>query len=118
MPPTMGMMMLSRMIMYFCGDPDSWDMRSLMIGMMGGMGGGMMGGMGGGMMGGMGGGMGGMGVACGRCRPPICRPRFWIPARPDICRRDWSASRRRIPNQALACPRRVRGCKFSATSTR
>ena len=32
------------MIMYFCGDPDSWDMRSLMIGMMGGM----MGGMGGG----------------------------------------------------------------------
>ena len=56
----MGMMMLSRMIMYFCGDPESWDMRSLMIGMMGGMGGGMMGGMGGGM-GGMGGGMGGMG---------------------------------------------------------
>ena len=57
----MGMMMLARMIMYFCGDPDSWDMRSLMIGMMGGMmggmGGGMMGGMGGGMMGGMGGGM-------------------------------------------------------------
>jgi hypothetical protein len=45
--------------MYFCGDPESWDMRSLMIGMMGGMGGGMggMGGMGGGMMGGMGGGM-------------------------------------------------------------
>jgi hypothetical protein len=61
MPPTMGMMMLSRMIMYFCGDRDSWDMRSIMIGMMGGMGGGMMGGMGGGMMGGMGGGMGGMG---------------------------------------------------------
>ncbi len=61
MPPTMGMMMLARMIMYFCGDPDSWDKRSLMIGMMGGMmggmGGGMMGGMGGGMMGGMGGGM-------------------------------------------------------------
>jgi hypothetical protein len=51
-------MMLSRMIMYFCGDPESWDMRSLMIGMMGGMGGGM-GGMGGGGMGG--GGMGGMG---------------------------------------------------------
>ena len=25
MPSTMGMMMLSRMIMYFCGDPDSWD---------------------------------------------------------------------------------------------
>ncbi len=59
MPSMMGMMMLSRMIMYFCGDPESWDKRSLMIGMMGGMGGGM-GGMGGGM-GGMGGGMGGMG---------------------------------------------------------
>ena len=62
MPATMGMMMLARIIMYFCGDPDSWDMRSLMIGMMGmrgmgGMGGGMggMGGMGGGGMGGMGG---------------------------------------------------------------
>ena len=42
MPSMMGMMMLARMIMYFCGDPDSWDMRSLMIGMMGmrGMGGG------------------------------------------------------------------------------
>ena len=25
MPPMMGMMMLSRMIMYFCGDVDSWD---------------------------------------------------------------------------------------------
>jgi hypothetical protein len=60
MPPTMGMMMLSRMIIYFCGDRESWDMRSLSIGMMGGMGGGMMGGMGGGMMGGMGGGGGGM----------------------------------------------------------
>ena len=35
MPSTMGMMMLARMIMYFCGDPDSWDKRSLMIGMMG-----------------------------------------------------------------------------------
>jgi hypothetical protein len=58
MPSTMGMMMLSRMIMYFCGDPQSWDQRSLMIGMMAG---GMGGGMGGGMMGGMGGGMGGMG---------------------------------------------------------
>jgi hypothetical protein len=63
MPAMFGMMTLSRIIMYFCGDPDSWDMRSLMIGMMGmrgmgGMGGGMMGGMGGmGMMGGMGGGM-------------------------------------------------------------
>ena len=42
MPAQMGMMMLARIIMYFCGDPDSWDMRSLMIGMMGGMGGGMM----------------------------------------------------------------------------
>ena len=63
MPPMMGMMMLANVIMYFCGDFDSWDRRSLMIGMgrMGGMGGGMggmgggMGGMGGGMMGGMGG---------------------------------------------------------------
>ena len=53
MSPIMGMMMLSRMIMYLCGDYDGWDQRSLRIGMMGGMG------MGGGM-GGMGGGMGGM----------------------------------------------------------
>jgi hypothetical protein len=53
-------MMLARMIMYFCGDPDSWDRRSLMMGMMGGMMGGM-----GGMMGGMGGGMGGMGGMMG-----------------------------------------------------
>ena len=37
MPATMGMMMLARIIMYFCGDPESWDMRSLMIGMMGSM---------------------------------------------------------------------------------
>ena len=64
MPPMMGMMMLANVIMYFCGDFDSWDRRSLMIGMgrmggMGGMGGGMMGGMGG-MGGGMMGGMGGM----------------------------------------------------------
>jgi hypothetical protein len=70
MPPMMGMMMLSRMIMYFCGDVDTWDMRSLMIGMgrMGGMGmGGMgMGGMG---MGGMG--MGGMGM---RSVPPTSLP--------------------------------------------
>ena len=36
MPPTMGMMMLSRLIMYLCGDYDSWDHASLMIGMMGG----------------------------------------------------------------------------------
>ena len=67
MPPMMGMMMLSRMIMYLCGEYDSWDMRSLSIGMMGGMGG-----MGGGM-GGMGGGMGGMGGMMGggmRSVPP------------------------------------------------
>ena len=51
MPPMMGMMMLSNIIMYFCGDQASWDRRSLMMGMGGGMGG-----MGGGM-GGMGGGM-------------------------------------------------------------
>ena len=70
MPPSMGMMMLARMIMYFCGDPDSWDMRSLMIGMMGGMGGGM------GGMGGMGGGMGGMGGMGGGMRsvPPTGLP--------------------------------------------
>jgi hypothetical protein len=70
MPSMMGMMMLARMIMYFCGDPDSWDMRSLMIGMMGGR---MMGGMGGGMMGGMGGGMGGMGGGM-RSVPPTGLP--------------------------------------------
>ncbi|MFI5460969.1 MAG: hypothetical protein ACHRXM_36635, partial [Isosphaerales bacterium] len=56
---------------YFCGDPESWDMRSLRIGMMGGMGGGM-GGMGGGM-GGMGGGMGGMGGGM-RSVPPTGLP--------------------------------------------
>ncbi len=66
MPPMMGMMMLSRLIMYFCGDPESWDPRSMMMGM--GMGGGMMGGMGGmGMGGGMGGGMMGGGM---RSVPP------------------------------------------------
>ena len=71
MPPTMGMMMLSRLIMYLCGDYDSWDQRSLMIGMMG-MGG--MGGMGMGMgMGGMGGGMGGMGGGM-RSVPPTSLP--------------------------------------------
>ncbi len=72
MPPMMGMMMLARMIMYFCGDPSSWDQRSLMIGMMGGGG---MGGMGGGGMGGMGG--GGMGGAMGggmRSVPPTDLP--------------------------------------------
>jgi hypothetical protein len=58
--------------MYFCGDPDSWDPRSLMIGM-GGMRGGMMGGMGGGMMGGMGGMMGGMGGGM-RSVPPTDAP--------------------------------------------
>jgi hypothetical protein len=75
MPATMGMMMLARIIMYFCGDPDSWDMRSLMIGMMGGMGmmGGGMGGMGGGM-GGMGGGMGGMMGGGMRSVPPTLLP--------------------------------------------
>ncbi len=36
----MGLMTLSRLIMYFCGDYDSWDPRALMMG----MGGGMMGG--------------------------------------------------------------------------
>jgi hypothetical protein len=70
MPPMMGMMMLARMIMYFCGDFDSWDMRSMMMGMGGGMG--MMGGgMGG--MGGMGGGMGGMGGMM-RSVPPTGLP--------------------------------------------
>jgi hypothetical protein len=73
MPPTMGMMMLARLIMYLCGDYDSWDQRALAIGMggMGGMGGGM-GGMGGGM-GGMGGGMGGMGGGM-RSVPPTGLP--------------------------------------------
>ncbi len=57
MPASMGMMMLGRLIMTLIGDRDSWDQRSLMMGMMMGMGGGM-GMMGGGMgmMGGMGGG--------------------------------------------------------------
>src|SRR5271166_2136153 len=69
MPPTMGMMMLARLIMYLCGDYDSWDQRSLSIGMMG-MGGMGMGGMG---MGGMGGGMGGMGGGM-RSVPPTSLP--------------------------------------------
>ena len=47
MPAMMGMMMLGRLIMGMVGDRDSWDQRSLMQGMSGGMGG-------------MGGGMGGM----------------------------------------------------------
>jgi hypothetical protein len=65
MPSMMGMMMLSRLIMYLAGDYDSWDQRAMMMGM-GGMG---MGGMG---MGGMGmGGMGGMGMMGGmRSVPP------------------------------------------------
>ncbi len=66
-PPSVGIMMLSRIIMYFCGDPESWDQRSLLIGMGGGMGG-----MGGGM-GGMGGGMGGMGGGM-RSVPPTSLP--------------------------------------------
>jgi hypothetical protein len=75
LPATMGMMMLGRLIMQLCGEKDSWDVTSLMSGMMGGMGGGMMGGMGGGMMGGMGGGMGGMGAGGGfRSIPPTGLP--------------------------------------------
>ena len=69
LPPMMGMMMLANIIMYFTGDYDSWDRRSLMVGM-GRMGG--MGGMGGGM-GGMGGGMGGMGGGM-RSVPPSSLP--------------------------------------------
>src|SRR5271157_5716814 len=70
MPPTMGMMMLARLIMYLCGDYDSWDQRALSIGMMG------MGGMGMGGMGGMMGGMGGMGMMGGGMRsvPPTGLP--------------------------------------------
>jgi hypothetical protein len=60
-PPTIGIMMLSRMIMYFCGDPETWDQRSMSIGMMGGG------------MGGMGGGMGGMGGGM-RSVPPTSLP--------------------------------------------
>ncbi len=33
MPPMMGLMTLSRLIMYFCGDYDSWDPRAMMMGM-------------------------------------------------------------------------------------
>ena len=70
LPASMGMMMLGKLIMSLIGDRDNWDQRSLMSGMMMGMGG-----MGGGM-GGMGGGMGGMEVACVPFRPPDCtRPR-------------------------------------------
>jgi hypothetical protein len=83
MPPMMGMMMLGQLIMNLVGDKDSWDMTSMMSGMMGGMGGmgggmggmgGGMGGMGGGGMGGMGGGMmGGMGGGF-RSVPPVGTP--------------------------------------------
>jgi len=80
MPPMMGMMMLGRLIMTLVGDKDSWDMTSLMSGMMGGMGGmgggmmGGMGGMGGGMMGGMGGMGGGMMGGGFRSVPPTGLP--------------------------------------------
>ena len=57
--------------MYLAGDYESWDQRSLMIGMMGMRGG--MGGMGGGM-GGMGGGMGGMGGGMGMMSVPPTGP--------------------------------------------
>ena len=63
--------MLARLIMYLAGDYESWDQRSLMIGMMGMRGG--MGGMGGGM-GGMGGGMGGMGGGMGMMSVPATGP--------------------------------------------
>jgi hypothetical protein len=43
-PPLVGMLMISRIIISVCGDNDSWDQRSLGIGM-GGMRGGMVGGM-------------------------------------------------------------------------
>jgi hypothetical protein len=69
MPASMGMMMLSRLIMYLCGDFDTWDQRAMA---MGGMGMGGMGGMGGGM-GGMGGMMGGMGGGM-RSVPPTGLP--------------------------------------------
>ena len=36
-PSIMGMMVLSRNLFYLCGDPDSWDKRSLIFGMMGKM---------------------------------------------------------------------------------
>jgi hypothetical protein len=59
MPPTMGLMLVGRLIMSLVEPTESWNPASLMMGMMG-MGGMGMGGMGGGMGGGMmGGGMGG-----------------------------------------------------------
>ena len=120
MPSTMGMMMFSRIIMYFCGDPDSWDMRSIMIGMMGGMMGGMgggMGGMGGGMGGGMMGGMGGGGM---RSVPPTELPSALLQAGPDsaACPRGWSASRHLIPSSGLSLPGKGEPLGSSATSPR
>jgi hypothetical protein len=67
LPPTVGMIMVSRLIISFCGDYDSWDMRSLS----GGLGGGGLGGggLGGGGLGG--GGLGGGGFGGGfRTVPP------------------------------------------------
>ena len=71
MPPTMGLMLVGRLIMSLVEPTESWNPASLMQGMMGMMGGGM-GGMGGGM-GGMGGGMGGMGGGM-RSVPPTDLP--------------------------------------------
>src|SRR5512135_1998172 len=70
LPASMGMMMLGQLIMNLIGDRDSWDQRSLMLGMMGGMG---MGGMGMGGMGTGGMGMGGMGGGF-RSVPPTSLP--------------------------------------------
>jgi hypothetical protein len=66
-PASMGMMMLGQLIMNLIGDRDSWDQRSLMMGMMGGIG---LGGMG---TGGMGLGLGGMGGGF-RSVPPTSLP--------------------------------------------
>jgi hypothetical protein len=68
LPPTMGLMMLGRLIMTLVEPTESWNPRTLMVGMSG-MGG--MGGMGGGM-GGMG--MGGMGGGGFRSVPPTALP--------------------------------------------
>ena len=55
-PSIMGMMVLSRNLFYLCGDPDSWDKRSLISGMMSKMDtGGRVGGVVRGEVGGMGG---------------------------------------------------------------
>ena len=82
---------LARMIMYFCGDPESWDVcEALMIGMRwavvwavvwvvvwgAALGGGMEhGGMGGGMQ--------------GPCRRPVCRSPRGLLARRVTCRPGW-----------------------------